>query len=157
MRLADFNGIEGATMKLNGKVVVITGAGNGMGREMTLEALRRGASVFGVDLKPEALAETAKLAGAGAKFASLAMDITNRDQCAELPTLVEKQLGAADVLVNNQFYVILASAIGLLAGFVWVKGHLVGYGAVKKPYGKKFRAIVLRHSEDTGSCENSNS
>lgn len=112
MRFADFNGREGATMKLNGKVVVITGAGNGMGREMTLEALRRGASVFGVDLKPEALAETAKLAGTGAKFASLAMDITNRDQCAELPTLVEKQLGAADVLVNNA---------GIIQPFVFVE------------------------------------
>ena len=63
----------------------------------------------------------------------------------------------ADVLADNQFYVILASAIGLLVGFVWVKGHLVGYGAVKKPYGKKFRAIVLRRSEDTVSCEKSNS
>ena len=62
----------------------------------------------------------------------------------------------ADVLLNNQFYVILASAVGLLAGFAWVKGHLVGYGAVKKPYGKKFRAIVLRHADDTVSCENSN-
>ncbi|MEN9288212.1 MAG: hypothetical protein RLZ88_882, partial [Actinomycetota bacterium] len=88
-------------MKLNGKVVVITGAGNGMGREMTLEALRRGASVFGVDLKAEALAETAKLAGAGAKFASKAMDITDRAQCAALPAEVIKALGQVDVLVNN--------------------------------------------------------
>jgi len=62
----------------------------------------------------------------------------------------------ADVLLNNQFYVILASVAGLLLGFAWVKGHLVGYGAVKKPYGKKFRAIVLRHADDTVSCENSN-
>jgi sigma-E factor negative regulatory protein RseC len=62
----------------------------------------------------------------------------------------------ADVLLNNQFYVILASAVGLLLGFAWVKGHLVGYGAVKKPYGKKFRAIVLRHADDTVPCENSN-
>lgn len=62
----------------------------------------------------------------------------------------------ADVLLNNQFYVILASVAGLLLGFAWVKGHLVGYGAVKKPYGKKFRAIVLRNADDTVSCENSN-
>ena len=62
----------------------------------------------------------------------------------------------ADVLLNNQFYVILASVAGLLLGFAWVKGHLVGYCAVKKPYGKQFRAIVLRHADDTVSCENSN-
>lgn len=61
----------------------------------------------------------------------------------------------ADVLADNQFYVILASAMGLLVGFVWVKGHLIGYGKLKKPYGKKFRAIVLRHADDTVACENS--
>lgn len=99
-------------MKLNGKVVVITGAGNGMGREMTLEALRRGASVFGVDLSADALAETGKLAGANAKFASLAMDITDRAQCASLPAKVEAILGKADVLVNNA---------GIIQPFVFVE------------------------------------
>lgn len=62
----------------------------------------------------------------------------------------------ADVLSKNQFYVILAAALGLVLGFAWVKGHLIGYGAVKKPYGKKFRVVVLRHADDTVSCENSN-
>jgi sigma-E factor negative regulatory protein RseC len=61
----------------------------------------------------------------------------------------------ADTLFDNEFYVILGAAAGLLLGFVWVKGHLVGYGAVKKPYGKKFRAIVLRHADDVVSCKNS--
>jgi sigma-E factor negative regulatory protein RseC len=61
----------------------------------------------------------------------------------------------ADVLADNQFYVIVASAAGLLVGFAWVKGHLIGYGKLKKPYGKKFRAIVLRHADDTVACENS--
>jgi len=98
-------------MLLNGKVVVITGAGNGMGREMTLEALRRGASVFGVDLKADALAETAKLAGPNAKFASLAMDITDRAHCAALPVEVAKALGPADVLINNA---------GIIQPFVFV-------------------------------------
>ena len=36
-------------MKVNGKVVLVTGAGNGMGRELTLELLRRGAKVAAVD------------------------------------------------------------------------------------------------------------
>ena len=98
-------------MKLNGKVVVITGAGNGMGREMTLQALSRGASVFGVDLKAEALAETLKLAGAGAKFASLAMDITDRTQVAKLPAEVIKAFGQVDVLINNA---------GIIQPFVFV-------------------------------------
>lgn len=62
----------------------------------------------------------------------------------------------ADTLLNNEFYVMLAAALGLLLGFAWVKGHLVGYGKIKKPYGKKIRAVVLRHADETVSCNNSN-
>ena len=50
-------------MKLNNKVVIITGAGNGMGREMTIAAILRGAKVYGIDLNAETLAETAALVG----------------------------------------------------------------------------------------------
>ena len=98
-------------MKLDGKVVVITGAGNGMGREMTLEALRRGARVFGVDLKAEALAETVTLAAAGDNFKSKAMDITDRALCASLPSEVIAAMGQVDVLINNA---------GIIQPFVFV-------------------------------------
>lgn len=59
----------------------------------------------------------------------------------------------ADVLLNNEFYVILSAALGLLLGFAWVKGHLIGYGRTKKPYGSKCRAVVLRHADDAGLCK----
>jgi len=88
-------------MKLNDKVVVITGAGNGMGRQMALEALRRGAKVFGVDLSEDALKATAELAGKQAKFAYTAANITDRAAVAALPAKVEAAFGPADVLVNN--------------------------------------------------------
>lgn len=71
--------------------------------------------------------------------------------------LVTMLVGAvlADTLLDNEFYVILAAVSGLLLGFAWVKGHLIGYGRTKKPYGKKFRAVVLRHADATVSCKNS--
>jgi len=59
----------------------------------------------------------------------------------------------ADTLLKNQFYVILAAALGLLLGFAWVKGHLVGYGNNKKRYAKKYRAVVLRYADETVSCK----
>jgi NAD(P)-dependent dehydrogenase (short-subunit alcohol dehydrogenase family) len=88
-------------LKLSGKVVVITGAGNGMGRQMTLEALARGAAVFGVDLSEDALKATAELVPAGSKFAYATANIADRDRVAQLPAEVEKALGPTDILVNN--------------------------------------------------------
>ena len=49
-------------MKVQGSLVVITGAGSGMGRAMTLELLRRGAKVAALDLRRESLDETKSLA-----------------------------------------------------------------------------------------------
>lgn len=72
--------------------------------------------------------------------------------------LITMLVGAvlADALLDNEFYVILSAALGLLLGFAWVKGHLVGYGPVKKPYASKYRAVILRHADDTRVCQNVN-
>ena len=51
-------------MKLAGKVLVVTGAGSGIGRAVTLEAVRRRARVAAVDLNATTLEETATLAAA---------------------------------------------------------------------------------------------
>lgn len=88
-------------MDIAGKVFVVTGAGNGMGREVALELLRRGGKVAGLDIKPEWLEETAALASShSASLATFAIDITDRKAVAALPTKVEKALGSADSLVN---------------------------------------------------------
>lgn len=88
-------------MKVNGKVLVVTGAGNGMGREVTLELLRRGAKVAGLDINAEWLEETKKLAGDTAKnFSAHTANITDRTRVAELPTEIEAKLGKIDALVN---------------------------------------------------------
>ena len=51
-------------MRVGGRTWVVTGGGNGMGRELVLELLRRGARVAAVDLSAESLAGTVDLAGA---------------------------------------------------------------------------------------------
>jgi NAD(P)-dependent dehydrogenase (short-subunit alcohol dehydrogenase family) len=88
-------------MKLKGKVVVVTGAGSGMGRELVLELLRRHASVAALDINPQTLQETAALAGELAKsLATFSLNITDRVAVEALPPLVAERFGAVDGVIN---------------------------------------------------------
>ena len=89
-------------MKLEGKVIVVTGAGSGIGRELVLDLLARGARVAAVDRDADALQETAALAGdPGKDIARFSLDITDREGVGALPSQVIAHFGAVDGLVNN--------------------------------------------------------
>ncbi len=89
-------------MKLKGKVVVVTGAGSGLGQALTLELLRRGARVAAVDLREEGLLATRQMAGGLAGGLSLhPLDVTDREGVEALPVEVERVHGQVDGLVNN--------------------------------------------------------
>jgi short-subunit dehydrogenase len=87
-------------MHIAQKVFVVTGAGNGIGRETTLRLLTGGASVAGVDLNADGLAVTARLAGAGDRFSPHVVNITDREAVAGLPAAVEAAHGQVDGIVN---------------------------------------------------------
>lgn len=88
-------------MNVQGKVVVVTGAGNGMGREVVLELLKRGARVAGVDLSADGLAETARLSGnVGNRLSTHVVNIANLDEVAALPASVMAAHGQIDGLMN---------------------------------------------------------
>lgn len=88
-------------MRVAGKVVVVTGGGSGIGRALVLELLLRGAKVAAVDLRADALADTAALATAGDRLAIFELDVTDREAVAALPDRVIEELGVVDGLVNN--------------------------------------------------------
>lgn len=86
-------------MKVQGKVIVVTGAGNGMGRQLTIELVSRGAKVAAVDMREESLAETKALAGGTVE--TFVVDITDLTAVTALPAEIEKKLGAVDAVINN--------------------------------------------------------
>ena len=89
-------------MRLAGKVVVVTGAGSGLGQALALELLRRGARVAAVDLRSEGLRETMAKAGSLGEGLSLhPLDITDKEKVAALPEEVERVHGQVDGLINN--------------------------------------------------------
>lgn len=71
-------------MQIADKKFVVTGAGNGMGREVVLELLTRGATVIGIDINEEFLAETAVLAAKDAgRLTTTRLDISDRNAVIE--------------------------------------------------------------------------
>ncbi|HNP55846.1 MAG TPA: SDR family oxidoreductase [Gordonia sp. (in: high G+C Gram-positive bacteria)] len=87
-------------MKLQSKVLVVTGGGAGIGRATVLELLSRGAEVAAVDISEAGLKETADLADAGDRLSLHPLDITDREQVLALPASVADQHGKVDGLVN---------------------------------------------------------
>lgn len=108
-------------MKVVGKVWVVTGGGSGMGRELVRLLLVRGAKVAAVDIRGEALAETAALADAGSRLSTHVLDITDRNAVESLPEEIVAAHGAVDGLLNNA---------GIIQPFAPVSD--LGYDAIQR-------------------------
>ena len=87
-------------MEITGKVIVVTGAGSGIGRQVALEARRRGARVAAVDRDGAALEETVGLAADPGRISTHVVDITDRTAVEDLPVEVEQRLATADGLIH---------------------------------------------------------
>lgn len=89
-------------MEVKGKVIVVTGAGNGIGRALTHLLINKGARVAAVDISPEMLNETILLAGErGDRISTHAIDIRDRKAVWALPEQVIQAHGAVDGVINN--------------------------------------------------------
>lgn len=91
------------TMRLSGKVAIITGGAQGIGRAVARRFAVEGAKVVIIDLvtaQPEAAAEEIGLA-AGARVLGISTDITNEEAVEEAVNATVVEFGGVDVLVSN--------------------------------------------------------
>jgi meso-butanediol dehydrogenase/(S,S)-butanediol dehydrogenase/diacetyl reductase len=89
-------------MSIDGKVVLVTGAGQGIGRAIALRLASDGAHIAVVDVnhnKMSAVAEEVRTLGR--KAATFKADVTKRDDVYAAIDHAEKALGGFDVMVNN--------------------------------------------------------
>lgn len=89
--------------RLDGKAVLITGTGGGIGRATALRCAAEGAHVMGCDLDPERSRETVDLvrAAGGRMDAHAPADLSTEDGSRDAVERAVAALGGLDVLVNN--------------------------------------------------------
>jgi citronellol/citronellal dehydrogenase len=85
-----------------GSVVMVTGGGTGLGREISREFARTGASLVLAGRRPEPLEEThAELEAAGTNVLTVPADVREPEQVETLVEAALERFGRIDVLVNN--------------------------------------------------------
>ena len=87
---------------LNGKAVIVTGAGQGLGRAFALDAAAEGASVVVNDIDGAAAEKVAaEIAGQGGRAVPVVGSVADWDRAGDLVAVCLKEYGALDGLVNN--------------------------------------------------------
>ncbi len=119
-------------MRVQGKTIAVTGGGNGIGREVTFELLRRGTRVAALDISEAGLAETARLAGDDAsRLTTHVVDITDRQAVEALPGAIVDAHGQIDGLMN---------IAGIIQPFVLLKD--LDYSAIERVMNVNFWGTV---------------
>ena len=89
-------------MNIKDKVFVVTGGGSGMGRELVMQLIAKGAKVAVVDINEETMKETVKLADcSNACISTHKANIMDKQAVDALPEAVIAKHGAVDAIINN--------------------------------------------------------
>ncbi|AUH01476.1 acetoin reductase [Pectobacteriaceae bacterium CE70] len=89
-------------MALDGKVALVTGAGQGIGRAIALRLARDGADVALVDVKDDKIKAVAEeIRALKRKAVTFKADISHREEVFAAVEFAAKELGGFDIIVNN--------------------------------------------------------
>lgn len=83
---------------MNGKIVVVTGAGSGIGKATALRFAAKGAHVLAVDVNGDAAGDTADRAQG--KLVPLQADVSDEAAVIEMFKRCERELGTVSILAN---------------------------------------------------------
>jgi NAD(P)-dependent dehydrogenase (short-subunit alcohol dehydrogenase family) len=86
-------------MKLQDKVIVVTGAGAGIGRACVLTLAHHGAKVIAADINAQGAFETSRLAGEG--VTPVKVDVSDDESVQALAQFAVQRFSKVDGLVNN--------------------------------------------------------
>lgn len=88
--------------RLDGRVVIVTGASSGLGVAFAKAAAEAGADVVLAARRVDKLAQTAELIDSvGGRSITVATDVVDPDQCTAMVEAAVKEFGKVDVLINN--------------------------------------------------------
>lgn len=119
-------------MKVANKVIVVTGGGSGIGRELVRQLVDRGARVAAVDVNEAALRETlAVSAPQKSKISTHVVDVSNREAVEALPHDVADEHGTVDGLINNA---------GIIQPFVRLND--LAYDDIERVLGVNFYGVL---------------
>ena len=89
-------------MEFTGKVVIITGAGQGIGRAYAHEFAKAGAAVVVADLNGEQAERVAdEIVTAGGRSLAVKVDVADKESTAAMAARALEAFGQIDVLINN--------------------------------------------------------
>ncbi|HAD98440.1 MAG TPA: short-chain dehydrogenase [Cryomorphaceae bacterium] len=87
-------------MQVTAKVIVVTGGGSGIGRELVIQLVKKGARVAIADVNEAGMAKTVELAGKG-DVSTHVLNIADRAAVEAFPAKVIAAHGAVDAIINN--------------------------------------------------------
>ena len=89
-------------MRLKNKIALVTGGGNGIGKETCLIFAKEGAKVIVTDINKEAgRATTHQIKNEGGEAVFFKADVSNPSHCENMIACAEKTFGGLHILFNN--------------------------------------------------------